>query len=56
MSATREGGGRKCKIYVQLHTHTKVLERGLFTAIAFVTPRAQQFSLIKNSLDSAQFA
>jgi len=57
MSATREGGGRKCKIYVQLHTHTqKVLGRGLFTAIAFVTPRAQQFSLIKNSLDSAQFA
>ena len=53
MSATREGGGRKCKIYV--HTQ-KVLERGLFTAIAFVTPRAEQFSLIKNSLDSAQFA
>ena len=38
-------------------THTqKVLERGLFTAITFVTPRAEQFSLIKNSLDSAQFA
>ena len=43
--------------HTHTHTHThKVLERGLFTAIAFVTPRAQQFSLIKNSLDSAQFA
>lgn len=28
MSATREGGGRKCKIYVQLHTHKKYSKGG----------------------------
>ena len=46
MSAKRKSEGQ-CKIYVQLHTQKEVLERGLLTAIVFVTPRADQFSLIQ---------